>query len=97
MLTTPVAPNSAALLIATVDLRSLNERVGFRLSSLTYTRSRPIASATLDALTRGVSPSPRVTTGVPGFFGSRGEYLQTPAWLWSTGRPPWAFLRASYS
>src|SRR5436309_14410367 len=71
--TTALAPSSAALEMATVMPRSLNEPVGFRPSYLRNTLA-PTRSDRRRAGMRGVAPSCRVTTGVASLTGRKGRY-----------------------
>jgi hypothetical protein len=64
------APRPAAMLIATVMPRSLNEPVGLPASTLRYT-SQPVRRDSSGAGSSGVPPSCRVTTGVLPVTGSR--------------------------
>ena len=61
-------PRPAAMLMATVMPRSLNEPVGFIPSTLRYT-SQPVRSDSTGAGSSGVPPSCSVTTGVPAVTG----------------------------
>ena len=60
---TALAPSSAALEIAIVMPRSLNEPVGLAPSTLRCT-SQPVSSERCPAADSGVPPSRSVTTGV---------------------------------
>jgi hypothetical protein len=70
---TASAPFLAAIEIAVVMPRSLNEPVGLRPSYLTKT-SAPTRSLSFSAGMSGVPPSWRVTTGAPSSIGSRAAY-----------------------
>ena len=75
---TAFAPFFAAIDIAVVMPRSLNEPVGLRPSYLTNTRV-PTRSLSFSAGMSGVPPSPSVTTGAPSSIGSRSAYsVMTP-------------------
>src|SRR2546421_10147886 len=71
--TTTLAPSSAALEIATVIPRSLNDPVGFAPSIFSSTRA-PTCSDRRGASTSGVLPSCNVTTGVRSLTGRRARY-----------------------
>src|SRR5690625_2482683 len=73
---TALAPSSAALVMAIVIPRSLNDPVGLRPSTLRNT-SQPVNSETRVAGTSGVPPSIRVTTEVFAGTGSRSRYSST--------------------
>ena len=70
---TAFAPASAALEIAIVMPRSLNEPVGLAPSTFRYT-SASTRSAIRGAGSSGVPPSNKVTTGVSAVTGSRSRY-----------------------
>ena len=70
---TALAPSSAALEIAIVMPRSLNDPVGLAPSTLMQT-SQPVISESTHAYTSGVPPSRSVTTGVLSLTGSRERY-----------------------
>ena len=63
----------AAMLIATVMPRSLNDPVGFPPSTLRYT-SQPVRADRTGAGSSGVPPSRRVITGVASVTGSQSRY-----------------------
>src|SRR5215212_5727906 len=69
-------PVAAALLMATVIPRSLNEAVGFMPSNFKNSLA-PMRSETLRASIRGVSPSPMVAIASSGISGSHSRYLRT--------------------
>ena len=71
--TTTFAPSSAALEIATVIPRSLNEPVGFAPSIFNSTRA-PTCSDSRGASSSGVLPSLSVTIGVRSVTGNRSRY-----------------------
>src|SRR3954451_24415864 len=71
--TTALAPSSAALEMATVMPRSLNEPVGLRPSYFSHTRA-PSRSDKRGAGTSGVAPSSNVTTGVAALTGRKSRY-----------------------
>jgi hypothetical protein len=68
-------PVAAALLMATVMPRSLNEAVGFIPSNFRNRRA-PTRSEILVASIRGVSPSPMVAMASSGISGSHLRYLR---------------------
>ena len=70
---TALAPLPAAMLMATVMPRSLNEPVGFAPSTLRYT-SQPVRADRTGAGSSGVPPSRRLITGVASVTGSRSRY-----------------------
>src|SRR5262245_38257674 len=84
--TTTLAPSSAALEIAIVMPRSLNEPVGFAPSTFSKTRAST-SSEMRGASTSGVLPSSSVTTGVRSLTGSRSRYASM------TPRQPFIFGR----
>ena len=84
------APSSAALEIATVIPRSLNDPVGFAPSTFRYT-SHPVRSDNTGAGTSGVPPSNRVTTGVRSVTGSRARYAAMTPGQGCTSVPAEAF------
>ena len=67
------APASAALEIATVMPRSLNEPVGLAPSYFSHT-SQPVTALSTAACTSGVPPSRSDTTGVASVTGRRSRY-----------------------
>ena len=67
------APSSAALLMAIVIPRSLNDPVGLAPSNFSHT-SHSSVSLSEHAYTRGVPPSRSDTTGVFVLTGSRSRY-----------------------
>jgi hypothetical protein len=71
--TTACAPSASATEIATVMPRSLNEPVGLSPSTLSQTDA-PVSSDSQPDSTRGVPPSPRVTTGVVSSTGNQARY-----------------------
>src|SRR5450756_1801566 len=71
--TTALAPSSAALEIATVIPRSLNEPVGLAPSTFKNTLA-PTRADNLGAGSRGVPPSSSVTTGVASDTGRNSRY-----------------------
>ena len=71
--TTALAPSSAALEMATVMPRSLNEPVGLAPSTFRTTRA-PTRADSLGAGSSGVPPSRRVTTGVRSETGRKSRY-----------------------
>jgi hypothetical protein len=70
---TALAPASAALEMAIVIPRSLNDPVGFAPSYFSQT-SQPTNSLRKAACTSGVPPSRRLMTGVASVTGSRSRY-----------------------
>ena len=82
---TTLAPRSAALEMASVMPRSLNEPVGFIPSTLSSTRATPAVCAIRGASSSGVPPSSKVTTGVAAVTGRCSRYASmTPG----QGRAP---------
>ena len=75
------APASAALEIASVIPRSLNDPVGLAPSTFRWT-SHPVSSDRVGAGTSGVPPSRRVTTGVSAETGSRSRYSSITPCHW---------------
>ncbi len=71
--TTALTPSSAALEMAIVIPRSLNEPVGFAPSSLSSTLA-PTRSDSRGAVSKGVPPSSSVTTGVVAETGRKLRY-----------------------
>src|SRR5579863_1876131 len=70
---TALAPAPAAMLIATVMPRSLNDPVGFPPSTFRYT-SHPVRAESTGAGSSGVPPSRRLITGVSPVTGSQLRY-----------------------
>ena len=82
---TALAPAPAAMLMATVMPRSLNEPVGLAPSTLRYT-SQPVRADSTGAGSSGVPPSRRVMTGVASVTGRRSWYSAiTPAMVPGAG------------
>ena len=69
------APVSLAWLIPADTWRSLKEPVGFPISFFKRRRPMPSVSPKLGASTRGVAPSPRLTTLSRESRGSRSKYV----------------------
>ena len=67
---TPSAPSSIALATATAIPRSLKLPVGFIPSNLKWSRTPSLGPSVRERIS-GVSPSPRVSSGVAGPTGSR--------------------------
>ena len=71
------APASMAFETATTMPRSLNEPVGFRPSSLRWSRGTPILAPRRRASISGVNPSPSVSCGVASVIGRNARYRST--------------------